>query len=261
MTVVDLGTEFGLQVDLTGNAEVQVFQGRVEAHSVVQGTEDDPLEMGEAEIARFDTTAGPKDLAGSWKAAFIREIEPRPLSRPALTLIEEGGQIGAGNLALTAGTRTFARDVLAGIPLHKVEHLCDGHYGNDHSWIGSGSGPSFAGVALGQLCRIDSVAFGRDNTGGFNDRWQGTYDIQYTTVSHPDEHTPEHKWRTIATVKYDPDMPQVLSGHLRPQLRHRFGFKPVLATAVRIATSRPDSGIDELEVYGLPERSLREVAK
>ena len=155
------------------------------------------------------------------------------------------------NLALaTNGATPFARDVLGGgaFAAHQTVHLNDGLYGNSNSWIGD-TDATFAGVDLGEMYFIDSIAFGRDNTGGFNDRAQGNITIQYTSVDDPDAFTPNSDWFTLDVLNYDALFPG------SPALRHEYDLDtPVIATGIRLITA--DGGlsggvaIDELEVFG-----------
>ncbi len=275
VTVVDLGTEFGLDIDAAGSAEVQVFQGRVEAQPTAARAKGRPLLIEVSGLARFDTQNGQIASPPLQATKFVRRVEDRA-GRPALILVEEGGSFAPGNLATLPGAWAFAKNVLSGFPQHRIEYLTDGRYGNPQSWISAEDGPSFAGVVLSGPSRIDSIAFGRDNSvernnrraaradaaagqttepqppagAGLRDRWVGTYTIQYSTAQRTNQPPAEDSWHTIDTLKYAPDMPEIASEHIRPYLRHRFRFEPVQATAVRIVTSNPGTCIDELEVYG-----------
>ena len=237
VTVVDLGTEFGLDVDAAGTSEVQVFQGKVELRPAAAAAADvRPLLLEVSGQARFDVQTGQiKSRPQVHGAQFVRSVE-RKISRPRLTLVEEGGSFAAGNLAMQKGAWAFAENVLLGYPYHRIEYLTDGRYGNDRSWI-AGDTPSFGGVVLGGEAQIDSVAFGRDNTAttgpavepaqtGYRDRWAGSYTIQYSNAPRTNQPPPADSWHTIDTLKYAPDMPEIVSEHIHPYLRHRFRFAP-----------------------------------
>lgn len=172
-----------------------------------------------------------------------------------LTLVETGGSFASGNLSTESGAAAFAQDVLAAgtIPSHQTPHLNDGLYGNSNSWIGGVDG-SFAGVAFSTTTSpglsgqrtVNRIAFGRDNTGVFGDRSDGTYTIQYTTEFNPNDLTPSSEWKTIDST--------VVGGNAA---RKVYEFDPVLATGFRVLTdsATPDLiAIDELESY---ESSLR----
>ena len=121
-----------------------------------------------------------------------------------LRLVEEGGVIAPGNLS-ASGT-AFAKDLLPGYPsTHTIPRLNDQLFGNSNSWIGDSAG-TFAGVNFGATpVPVSSIAFGRDNHGGFTDRTLGVYTLQYTTVPNPDENTPAGSWITIGTLDYQFD--------------------------------------------------------
>jgi hypothetical protein len=191
-------------------------------------------------------------------ASLLSVFVPSParagvvLTGGGLTLVEEGGVIAPGNLA--AGKTAFAKDVLPGYAVHAIAHANDQNFGNSFSWIGN-SLNSFVGIDLGATpVYVSSIAFGRDNNGGFSDRTLGVYTLQYTTVPNPGASTPDASWTTIGTLDY-----QSVGGSLfaSPSRRHRFNFTQVSATGIRLIV--PGSGIgsgaciDELELYHTPE--------
>ncbi len=173
-------------------------------------------------------------------------------SRNLVRIAEDGGSFASGNVA-REGT-AFAFNVIAGgsNPNHQIAHLNDGLYGNSSSWIGAPGGLSFAGVAWGSTRRIDSIAFGRDNTGQFTDRVNGIQTLQYTNVANPGE----SDWNTVGSLKYNEGVFTspgsgifaTVPNPRSPSLRHRYFFDPVDATAIRIITS-DGTTIDEIEVY------------
>ncbi|MBI4600901.1 MAG: hypothetical protein HY721_02975 [Planctomycetes bacterium] len=167
---------------------------------------------------------------------------------PDLELAEEGGWFAEDDLALAPGAFPFALDSLAGFPIHDVAGLNDGVYGNLNSWIGNTGAPGFAGIALGGRLTVQSIAFGRDNTGQYADRSLGRYVLQSTAVDSPSELTPDGDWVDIGEARNDGICPPL------PGLRHRYNFAPVEATAIRLLVPATGIGggtcIDELEVYG-----------
>ncbi|MBI4323791.1 MAG: hypothetical protein HY674_00845 [Chloroflexi bacterium] len=178
----------------------------------------------------------------------IDEVEVYAAQVPTVnvTLVETGGTAGADNLA-RSGT-AFGKDE-EGAPFGQIAKVNDGTYGNSSSWVGI-TRPTFVGVNLGGINKIDRIAFGRDNTGALLDRNAGNYYLQYTLEANPDASTPGDKWFTLDVLDYlnapPPD----------PAKRHLYSFLPVNATAVRIIAEKPEGGlniaIDELEVYAAP---------
>lgn len=63
-------------------------------------------------------------------------------------------------------------------PLHKLEHLTDGRYGNAHSWIASQPSGGWVQIELPEVRRIDSIHWGRDREGRFADRLATDYRIE-----------------------------------------------------------------------------------
>lgn len=173
-----------------------------------------------------------------------------------LTRVEEGGSMNAqANLALAShGAVAFAKDLLGNgsyAPTHTIPNLNNGSYGNGSSWIGN-SLNSFCGINLGASpVIIGALAFGRDNTGAFTDRTNGTYTVQYTTVPNPSASTPDGSWTTINSLVYAGASTPFFN---LPSLRHRYDFPSVAATGIRLIC--PGDGIntgscvDELEIYG-----------
>ncbi len=183
--------------------------------------------------------------------AFWSEFDALPTE---LTLTETGGTFGVRNVAAaSAGGLAFAKDCISGYAAHAIDHLNDETYGNDNSWIGS-TDPSFAGVALGGPHMIHAIAFGRSNAGSHDDRYQGTYTLQYTLVDDPDESTADSLWATIANLTYTSTQPDSTGW-----LRHLYNFAPIDGvTGVRIlvdgsSPSNTNICFDELEVYAVPE--------
>ncbi len=166
-------------------------------------------------------------------------------SQWGLSLIETGGTAGWGNIA-DEGT-AFAKDCIQGYAIHQIDHLNDGLYGNNNSWIAA-SDPSFAGIDFGGGFVIDGVAWGRDGTSQYNDRSKGSYTVQITTAASPTTAT-DAQWTTVGVVDYEAAMAG--SGS-----RHRYQFGQVYATGLRVlvdSISGEEIGIDELEVYNIPE--------
>lgn len=178
------------------------------------------------------------------------------LTGGGLTLVEEGPVGGSVpmNLARQPGSAPFVIDSLSGFPIHNFVGLTDGVYGNNNSWIGNSGNPGYVAVRFAGVNEVSGIAFGRDNTATFSDRTLGTYTLQYTRVASPGTATtvtqnPDTGWATIGTLNYQSAGSGLFAN---PSRRHRFGFTPVDATAIRLLVPGTGIGagtcIDELEV-------------
>ena len=86
------------------------------------------------------------------------------------------------NVALTsAGGKATASSLLPSFAIHRVEHLNDGLYGNDHSWISNERGKGWVQIELPRQFTIDTVVWGRDRDGKFNDRVPTQYSVEVAT--------------------------------------------------------------------------------
>ena len=110
-------------------------------------------------------------------AKFIRfTIENTSSGEPCIDEL----QIFAGetNVALaTAGaTASSSGDFVH--PLHKLEHVNDGQFGNSRSWIASSRSGGWVQIELANITTIDRVVWGRDHLGQFADRLATEYRIE-----------------------------------------------------------------------------------
>ncbi len=79
-------------------------------------------------------------------------------------------------LALNGGIAT-ASTVFADSPLHRIEHLNDGRFGNSRSWIPTERAGAWAQIELAKPTAIDMVTWARDREGAFVDRIVTEYEI------------------------------------------------------------------------------------
>jgi hypothetical protein len=96
--------------------------------------------------------------------------------------------------------RNVARDALAtssgdypGSPLHRLEHINDGRYGNSRSWISNTTGTGWVQLELPRVETIERIEWARDREGKYADRLPVTYRIETATE-------PGH-WRVIASSR------------------------------------------------------------
>jgi len=98
--VVDLGTEFGIAVDQSGETEVHVLEGRVEARLPGQSQ---PVELRAAEALRVASNNSVTRIAAD-AAAFVTEMPPRIQEQPKL-FFHWSFDEGQGGVARDSGPR------------------------------------------------------------------------------------------------------------------------------------------------------------
>ena len=88
----------------------------------------------------------------------------------------------AGRNAAREATVTSSGD-LAGISIHRLDHLNDGLYGNDHSWISNTPGTGWVEVELPGIESIERIEWSRDRSPSpqFSDRLATQYTISIST--------------------------------------------------------------------------------
>lgn len=126
------------------------------------------------DVGRNPNLAGMKlvDLSVSPREArFVRVYLNESTGAPGIDELEVFAANSDVNLALARnGAKASASSCIADIPLHKIEHLNDGQYGNEKSWIGAGSRDEWIQIELAAPAEIARVKFGRDRTGRYQDR-------------------------------------------------------------------------------------------
>ena len=102
-----------------------------------------------------------------------------------LEVFDEAGK----NLALSG--KASASGTLPGYAIHKLEHINDGQFGNDRSWISHTPGKGWVQIDLPARARIRRIAWGRARDGKAIDRVPTRYVIEAATEP--------GKWQTVAT--------------------------------------------------------------
>lgn len=112
-------------------------------------------------------------------ARFVRfVIRAASASQPCVDELEVYSPGSDENLALAdAGARPFASSCLAGYAEHRIEHLNDGRYGNDRSWIAAGTGEEWAQIELPKAATLNRVVFSRDRNRNYADRMPTDFEV------------------------------------------------------------------------------------
>jgi hypothetical protein len=128
-------------------------------------------------------------------ARFVRlVIDASSGGEPCVDELEVFGPDGKRNLALASqGAKATASSCYSGSPSHAIEHLNDGEYGNDRSWIAAGTGREWAQIELPRPARIAKVVLSRDRRREFADRVPVRFEVQLS---------PDGKaWKTVKRVE------------------------------------------------------------
>ncbi|MFV2069498.1 MAG: hypothetical protein ACC645_21240, partial [Pirellulales bacterium] len=113
------------------------------------------------------------------EARFVRfVIHASSASQPCIDELEVYGPEGTDNLAAAKqGAKATAGSCLAGYREHSIEHLNDGRYGNQYSWIAATTGTEWAQIELPKGATVSKVVFSRDRTGRYADRVPIKFDL------------------------------------------------------------------------------------
>jgi hypothetical protein len=117
------------------------------------------------------------------EARFVRltVLATRDGTEPCLDELQVFRPGSTDNLALAAsGAKATASSLLQGFAIHKVEHLNDGKFGNEWSWISGTRGTGWAQIELPKAVRINQVVWSRDGAEipRFDDRLAVAYRIE-----------------------------------------------------------------------------------
>ncbi len=160
----------------------------------------------------------------------------------------------SNNLAFQGGSAlpTVARDNLMGFAaIHRPEFANDGHYGNGASWI-SNSVNSWLKIDLGQTILINRLTFGRDQTGGYDDRDPGQFIIAVSTSDNTyvngDDSNDENEYTQVVD-----STAAGFSGIINRAETVQVSFAPVLARFVKLTVANYGTAIDEIEIFAAPK--------
>ena len=167
------------------------------------------LAKAEEELARLEPLANPKANAPERLAVDPkgnRERIPPARARfllfrvnatntgtePCLDEIEVFAPGGKENLALaTKGVKASSSSNYQGSPLHKLEHINDGQFGNGRSWISAEAGKGWISLEFPKEIDIGLITWARDREGRYLDRLPVDYSISLGLA-------PDH-WNIVAS--------------------------------------------------------------
>ncbi len=126
-------------------------------------------------------------------------------SEPCLDELEVWSSDGARNVALASagGIATSSGD-LEGYAIHRLEHVNDGRFGNDHSWISNRAGSGMIEIAWPEGAPIDRIVWGRDREGRFPDRTATRWSLEVRSVDGTWIPVADHRSHAPATAVPSP---------------------------------------------------------
>lgn len=141
-----------------------------------------------------------------------------------------------------------AKDTIPGYSrIHQAAYVNDGLYGPGASWI-SNSAYSWIKIDLGEVRRINTIAFGRDRLGNLNDGDPGQFIIAVAIQDDVYEDGDSSNDLNEYTQVYNSDevgFDGIVSGPETIQAN----FEPILARFVKITFENPRTAVDEIEVF------------
>ena len=139
-------------------------------------------------------------------------------------------------------------DVAFGL-IHQVSNLNDGYYGNGTSWIAT-TADSWLKIDLGQAAAIDRITFGRDRTGGYDDRDPGQFTIAVAETDDVYANGDASNDDTEYTLVAD-SAALGFSGTIDSSETIAVSFpEPVKGRFVKMTFANKGTDVDEVEVFG-----------
>lgn len=141
-----------------------------------------------------------------------------------------------------------AKDTMSGYgSLHSAEHINDGLYGPGASWV-SNSPNSWIKIDLGKVTAMNTVAFGRDRLGNFNDGDPGRFVIALATAddvyANGDSSNDEQEYVEV----YDSD-DEGFDGEISGAETVTAQFQLREARYIKITFANARTAVDEVEVF------------
>jgi hypothetical protein len=113
------------------------------------------------------------------EARFVRfVIHATNTGTPCIDELEAYGPDGKRNLALAKhGAKVSASSCITGHAIHRIQHLNDGQYGNDRSWIAVATDGEWAQIELPKPATVAKVVFSRDRQRHYADRVPTAFEV------------------------------------------------------------------------------------
>ena len=188
--------------------------------------------------------SGPLPVSATSTQALVRTI-CKPGYLPPLCLAKDSDH----SKSLTFQGNGVARAAVAKdtLPGYNGVHANDGLYGNGASWI-SNSPYSWIKIDLGKMTNINTVTFGRDRLGNYNDRDPGQFTIAVALSDNVYADGNSSNDSIEYTLVYDSERAG-FNGSVSAAETVQAYFGSVTARFVKITFTNPGTAIDEVEVF------------
>lgn len=131
---------------------------------------DEPVPKREPVNAKLNVEGFPAVVA-KFVRFNIRETNASEPCLDELRVLKADGENVAGKAVATSSGN------LEGYPIHKLAHINDGQFGNEHSWI-CRTEAGWVQLELAEPAEISRIEWGRDREGRFQDRLATDYEIE-----------------------------------------------------------------------------------
>lgn len=189
-------------------------------------------------------------LPAATSTAETAEVSCKPGYVPPLCLVQEAEQSQEALTFPGNGTArpAVAKDTIPGYGrIHKAAYANDGLYGPGASWV-SNSAFSWIKIDLGKMTTINTITFGRDRLGRFNDGDPGQFVI--AVAADDDIYADGNSNNDFAEYTQVYDSEEVgFDGIISGPETIKANFKPVMARFVKITFENPGTAVDEIEAF------------
>jgi hypothetical protein len=204
-------------------------------------------------VQSFGASSSPAGITGSGRIlttnSRVVSITCKPGYQPPLCLTGEFEKSQDLTFQGNGSARpAVAKDTMPGYRgIHRAAHINDGLYGPGASWI-SNSPDSWIKIDLGKATPINTVAFGRDRLGKFNDRSPGRFVISVAlsdnVYADGNSSNDELEYKQV----YDSDQAG-FNGTISGAETVMAQFDPLVARYIKITFENEGTAIDEVEVF------------
>jgi hypothetical protein len=195
--------------------------------------------------------SNPSPAVGATSTEEVAQIICKPGYLPPLCLAQEFDQTQDLTFPGNGSARpAVAKDTIPGHSrIHKASYVNDGLYGPGASWI-SNSAYSWIKIDLGEVRTINTVTFGRDRLGNFNDGDPGQFVVAVAVSDNVYKDGNSSNDSIEYTQVYDSEkagFDGIVSGPETIEAR----FDPIQARYVKITFENAGTAVDEIEAFML----------